>query len=72
MQSGTDNQDVELAWEEHPSALRRFIDARTNYEALCNEVAYILENLKYRDTGWHPPLPALFEKYDHLIEKRPT
>jgi putative GTP pyrophosphokinase len=44
MKSDSDNLDVERAWEEHPNALRQFIDARSNYEALCSEVAYILEN----------------------------
>jgi putative GTP pyrophosphokinase len=43
MQEQADTPDVERAWLEHPDALRQFINTRANYQALCDEVAYILQ-----------------------------
>src|SRR5438132_7299305 len=43
MQEQADTPDVERAWLEHPDAVRQFINARANYQAICDEVAYILQ-----------------------------
>ena len=35
----------EQTWVENAPIVKQFIDQRTNYEALCQEVAYILETI---------------------------